>query len=532
MQTATPCSEEDGTEAALSFVRKLLESNGQDQRSLPELLHDLRSTFSAWSAGIGTANPVVVDYDTREDNDATPYPWEGRPDVLDLAWKQATALSLNQGNTTWLLTTFCDSDGVGRLLWLGDSKPRTWSAGDRTYLALAAECLARSMARTSKTTWSKQLQHRQVQHDLEITAAVTNHLSHDFGNLITGILGFAELGMMQTSGQSPDQAYLREVFQSAEQAANWVRRLQQFCRRSEVNAKSMDIAQSTASLETRVVHEWGPDASLTIELSDDLPPVRIDEQSFAQLLAELLDNAHDAISGNGNVLVRGSRVELSADDCSELFGNARPGSYVQLEVSDTGTGISHEHQSRIFREAFFSTKSTRQGGLGLAISYRILHGCGGGLALASQAENGTSVKVYLPVAEDRTAKTVGYAAAQSILVVDDDPVVLDYVDRVLQNAGYSTKPVNSGSEAFKCYVDAESSFGLVISDILMPNMDGFELVQKLMEADANANVLFITSQDRELVDSGPFSRFSVLKKPFGARALLNAVEQALTSHKS
>jgi CheY-like chemotaxis protein len=263
----------------------------------------------------------------------------------------------------------------------------------------------------------------------------------------------------------------------------------------------------------------------------------MEREGLRQVLHQLLDNAIEAQGNGGNITLRARVVELSVERCGELLGEPTPGPCVELEISDTGHGLSTEAREKVLVEPFFSTKH-RQHGLGLAIVFGILRGCGGGFSLQNGPSGGVVARCYLPLAAQGASTTSGQgtpADSERLLVVDDDPMVLQLVCSALEKAGYRVQPAASGEEALRRYSAAGSDcFHLVVSDVVMPGVSGIELARRLLRQDSGLNLLFMSGHatadfpDSSLVGG----RFELLAKPFRPEGLLRAVRRALDRARS
>jgi len=252
-----------------------------------------------------------------------------------------------------------------------------------------------------------------------------------------------------------------------------------------------------------------------------------------QVLAALLENARDAMQGAGAISVSSRVVDLSAGDCLDLYGDARPGSYVEIAATDSGPGLSADVSKRLFAELFFTNKPRRRG-FGLAVAYGILHAHHGGLRLRPAASGGTIAEIYLPVASLATAAAVAVeqqvGKSDRILVVDDDASILRMICATLVRAGYRVEAATSAEEALTCYaMAAHDRFALVLSDLAMPRVTGVDLARKLLSRDANVRVLFMSGQaNNELTrPDGAARGFDFLSKPFRPDGLLRAVRGAI-----
>jgi CheY-like chemotaxis protein len=369
---------------------------------------------------------------------------------------------------------------------------------------------------------------------LEELAPVVRQLAHDFGNILTGILGFSELSLSLLSLNSPAYQYATEIQRAAQQGAEFTQALRWFSRRANVRDACTSLADVIAQEAKQFREDCGASVRMQFEAAADLPTVAVESEALRQVLRQLLVNASDAISGAGTIRLTPRTTELSASECTRLFGGAQAGAFVAVEITDTGCGFSAEARQRLFVEPFFTTKM-RRCGLGLAIVYGILHCHRGGFQIEDRPGGGTIVRVYLPVAV-RTAPVAPPPASVAprklarILVVDDDPMVLQLVCTTLERAGYRVQAAASGAEALARYAAAGgSAYDLVLADLLMPRLSGIELARQLLGQDANVNFLFMSGQVAAEFAETDFlrGRFDLLSKPFRPEGLLRAVRHAL-----
>jgi signal transduction histidine kinase/ActR/RegA family two-component response regulator len=517
----------DYTCAALQFLHGLLQRDPPP--AIAELLGELASAFGACAAGlVAPQKAPLVQF--REGPGSTParWPWDEQPDLLDRLRQSPRGVAVRTADArSWLLAT-ARSPGADWLLWLEGAQERSWASGEAAALVLAAQVLVRvaATAQEAGADWTRALERVQLQHRLEFAAHLAGRLAHDFGNVLTGILGFAELSLGQLSPDSLPHLYVKEIWQSAQQGAQWIQKLQLFGRRRGGSPPPTALAPVVALEEGRVRTAWGPDVALHVMLPEELPQAGIEPEALRHALAQLLDNAREAISGKGVVTVSARAVELCAADCHELLGDARPGAHVEITVTDTGSGLSPEARQRLFRELFFSTKVRRRG-LGLAMVYGILHACRGAIRFGPDPAQGTAVRLYLPaLAAPQAAARPATGAGARVLIVDDDPLVLRFMSSVLEGAGFRTRAAAGGAEALAAYAGGDEPFSLVLTDVLMPEMNGFELARRLHRQDPGVNVLFVSGEASPArADEAP--PFPLLTKPFRADGLVQAVRDAL-----
>ncbi|HKB34979.1 MAG TPA: ATP-binding protein, partial [Gemmataceae bacterium] len=257
----------------------------------------------------------------------------------------------------------------------------------------------------------------------------------------TSILGFTELCLAQTPDNSSIRRYLGEVHRGAQQGAQLTDRYRLFARRPPPSGQPTPLGSILAEQQKRV-SGWGPDIELEVEVPGDLPPVGVSAEALHDVLGALLDNAREAIERKGRVTVQGRLVGLSSANCLGLWGSARPGPHVRLDITDTGCGLAPDVPSRLFRDPFFTNKP-RHRGLGLATVYGVLTSNHGGFRLLPNPEGGLTARVYLPVAAGVVLPPVVPEAASDEeqagvdgerLVVDDDGV-LEIVRGALPQVG-------------------------------------------------------------------------------------------------
>ena len=526
---------QDRTGTVLGFIHTLLQSAGHNAGSAESVLGDLAKAFGARAGGIafGFNDQLRGAYradDTGKAVEANGLPWEQRPELLREIKRAPEATEIVTTDGRWLATAITPAHGATWLLWVEDEHDRNWTIGEKSALPLAGQALARAAQfGNSNDFWSRILERARLQHQVENAASLTGKLAHDFGNVLTGILGFAELTLSQLPENSLPKQYLQEVWQSARRGAQWIHKLQTFSRRSAQQIVPARLTNIVAEEEARVRSLWGNRVTLVVVVTPDLPLLAVDAESIKQALAALLENAREAIGEQGVVSVSARTTELTQQDCLDLIGDAQPGRYVEISITDTGRGLSEDNRARMFAEAFYSTK-TRHRGMGLAMVYGILRTFHGGIRYESAGERGTKVRLLLPATgESLPNNGPPRGNGERILVVDDDRVVLASVGQILHQAGYQVQTAGSTAEALAQIANGAKKFHLIVSDVSIADADGCELVKKLQEKDAGIAALFISS--RNLLQGRAceemLKKFDLLPKPFEPEALLRAVGKAL-----
>jgi len=496
-------------------------------RSVPlgELLADLTRAFAASGAGIVQlpgGEPITAA--VAENCTAPPFPWQQRPELLREVALSSATLRVGDATRQWLLTTVDGEEAASWLLWLHGPEHRGWSDAEAAVLTLTGQALARALRRSEGSPrWARQLVMRRRQQRFDEVATAARRIAHDYGNVLTGILGFSDLALSQLPALSPFATYLGEIHRSAQMGERLTAMLRLFTRRHWARTEPARLAAVVAD-EVRRLRGRALGSAVQVALPADLPRVAIDAEPLQHVLGQLFDNAAEAVVSGGEIRVSGRRVTLTADQCLDLLGAAEPGPYVEVAIEDTGCGLSADARQRLLVELFFSTK-TRHRGYGLGVVHGILTAHRGALVIEPAEGGGTSARIYLPVAPAPTAED-----GERVLVVDDDPMILQLVRTTLQRAGYRVETASSAALAMRSYTEAAEPFRLVLSDVTMPHVNGFDLVRQLQTHDASVNVLFMSGQVPTDLDRPPQLSglpYDLLAKPFRPDGLLRAVRSAL-----
>jgi signal transduction histidine kinase/FixJ family two-component response regulator len=533
--TASVAPSVDSSQEALAFLHRLLSRPVAEQPALADLLAELATAFAAPRAGLAALpdGAAVALHPCGQASTVMQVPWQVDPEVLQRVCGTPAALVVpGADGGSSLLTAFGHPEQGGWVLWLTDTKRPGWTEGEGAALVLAGHVFQRGL--TSEATpprWAGQLDRILRQQRLEAAARVVRRLAHDFGNVLTGILGFSELALtQQVASGTALHAYLTEVYRGAQNGAQFTNQLRLFARRQNSNTRSCNPAQVVWEEESRLRGGLAKEANLKVELPADLPAVGVDADHLRQVLGVLLENARDALIGPGSITVSTRKVELKAADCRDLFGDVRPGPHVEIRVTDTGSGLSAEARKHLFLEPFFTTRP-RKRGFGLAIAYGILAAHRGGLDLLPHPERGTVARLVLPVAE--IPAPVAPAPAnhrEKILLVADDPMVLQFATLTLERAGYRVQATASPQEAVRLFASAGAEpFRLLLTDVVMPHLDGVTLARRVLEQDARTAVLLMSGHaPATLPQSGSLlNSFDLLAKPFRAEELVRRVRAAL-----
>jgi signal transduction histidine kinase/ActR/RegA family two-component response regulator len=522
----------DATRSALDAVHHLLVGPREATPTLDGFLGDLAASFGASAAGLASLPDGREHFRFPAGAEETPLPWEDDPSLLERPGPVPGVVAMPGRAGSLLATPLQHAEGVAWMLWLEGACRDGWSDGEAGALALAGHALSRWLDRDPAPRWAEQLSRAVRQQRLEIAADVTRRLAHDFGNLLTGILGFTELALaQQVPANTPLHSYLNEVYRAAQGGAQLTHQLRMFSRRQSSTSRSCPLPLVLAEQEARLFSAREAGVHLRLNVPTDLPAVALDTEHLAHVLAALLDNAREALMGPGAISLSARLTELTEAECRDLFGNARPGPHVEITIADTGIGLSPDAQRRLFSEPFFTTKPRRRG-FGLAITYGILQAHRGGFRLHGGAEGGALARVLLPVAGGSfsAARPSERVRGERVLVVDDDRAVLQVVAGQLERAGFRIDGVASGEAALEKYCsESGDPYRLVLTDVVMPGMGGVDLVRRLLQRDPAVRVLFMsahTSPDYTRQDFASHG-FELLAKPFRPETLVRAVRAAI-----
>jgi PAS domain S-box-containing protein len=354
-------------------------------------------------------------------------------------------------------------------------------------------------------------------------------VAHEVNNMMTGVLGFSHFLLKSLAADDPRRAEVQEIIKAGTRAADVTRQLLAFTRQQILRPEPLEVNAVLERMERLLRRSLGEEHQLVFSLSPDSGMIRADSAQFEQVLVNLLLNARDAMTGTGRVTIATSPVELDqvyAQRHSDI--TVPPGAYVLLAVSDTGCGMDSTIQSRIF-EPFYTTKPTGQGtGLGLSTVYGIVKQSGGFIWVYSEVGQGTTFKIYLPrAAAGQTNRDEGKSGSppaggsETILVVEDEDMVRSLTCRNLRSLGYTVLEAPNGIHALRLIMERTQPIHLIVSDVVMPEMGGRELGQRLSLVEPLLPILYMsgyTGEDvvrRGLLDAGaPF-----LQKPFSAEAL-------------
>jgi PAS domain S-box-containing protein len=368
---------------------------------------------------------------------------------------------------------------------------------------------------------------------MESIGRLAGGVAHDFNNMLGVILGHAELALHHLDPASPLHAHLRQIETAANRSADITRQLLAFARKQTIAPKVLDLNETTEGMLKMMRRLLGEDIDMAWVPGRSLWPVKIDPAQVNQILANLLVNARDAIIREGRVTIETENVEFDEAYCAENQG-FMPGKFVLLAVSDNGIGMDRETLSSIF-EPFFTTKD--QGtGLGLAMVYGMVKQNDGFISVYSEPGKGTTFKIHLPgyaaeAAPGPTEPSVQKATGgtETILLVEDDLMLLQLTKTVLEEKGYSVLPASTPGEAIRLAKEHAGKIHLLITDVVMPEMNGRELTERLLPLSPNLKCLFMSGYTADVIAHRGVLEEGVhfLQKPFSIHNLAAKVREAL-----
>lgn len=386
---------------------------------------------------------------------------------------------------------------------------------------------------TRRKTLEEQL--RQAQ-KLEAVGRLAGGIAHDFNNLLVPIVGYTELGMMRLSPDDKLYTDLSRIRQAAERATGLTRQILAFSRKQLLEVGIFDLNRIIAEFEKMLQRLIGEDIQVQTYLTPTLYPVRVDRTQIEQILLNLVLNARDAMPQGGKLTLETANTFLD-ETYVEKHAGVQPGQYVMLAVSDTGHGMDAETQRYIF-DPFFTTKEPGKGtGLGLATVFGIVKQHQGHIWVYSEPGYGTIFKIYLPQAEgtpqvdtDEAEATTPLHGTETILVVEDAEMVRNLVCETLTAHGYRVIEASHPADAQQLASDYNEPIHLLLTDVIMPQMNGRELYQKLSTLSPEIKVLYMSGYtDNVIVHHGIlYEGVNFLQKPFTVHDLIQKIRKVLS----
>jgi signal transduction histidine kinase/CheY-like chemotaxis protein len=415
---------------------------------------------------------------------------------------------------------------------LGKGNSRVYVRIEATFSGSGQECRAVLEDVTERKIIEDRL--RQA-HKMEAIGQLAAGIAHDFNNLLTTIIGYAELMLYRMPPGDPDRQMIGDIHKAGTRAAVLTSQLLSFSRKQVLIPKILDLGGLVVGMEKMLGRLIGEDITLTTNVESGLWNVKADPVQIEQVLLNLSSNSRDAMSGGGSLIISAANMTLT-----ESLAQAHPplpaGHYVALTVQDTGCGMSEKTLSHLF-EPFFTTKEVGKGtGLGLASVYGVVEQSGAHIHVTSGVGKGTTIRIYFPRVIEKEEKVEvskvsieHLAGTETILVVEDEEIVLGLVKRVLVELGYTVLAAGGGGEALEILNDKGVDIRLLLTDIMMPHMSGHKLALRASELCPGIRIIFMSGyprSEREKADELIYDSVFILK-PFSPLTLARKVRETL-----
>ena len=433
--------------------------------------------------------------------------------------------------------------GISQFRWIAQDERVVWVEAHSTVICdekgnplgmrgVTIDITASKEAERGRAQLEEQL--RQAQ-KIDSIGRLAGGVAHDFNNILTAIKGYAELMLLELTPGDPLRSSVTEIRRAGERAADLTHQLLAFSRRQLLQPTVLALNSLIADNMKMLKRLLGEDIELVTLLDSELGQVKADSGQMDQVILNLALNARDAMPLGGRLTLETRNVILHEEYVQRHF-SLQPGSYVMLAISDIGCGMDEETLSHIF-EPFFTTKEPGKGtGLGLSTVYGIVQQSGGSICVYSEPGRGTTFKIYLPrivdsVAEpeEKRSEPEGPRGSETILVVEDDEIVLRLTCQALRRYGYLVIEAANGDEALLACERHVGTISLIITDVVMPQISGPELAAKLHPLHPETQVLYMSGYTEDAVVRHGFlgSALFFLQKPFSPSLLVNKVRDIL-----
>lgn len=370
---------------------------------------------------------------------------------------------------------------------------------------------------------------------LEAIGTLAGGVAHDYNNMLGAIIGYADLTLEMPTLADEVRNNITKIMDAAQRSSKLTRQLLIFARKKSTVMEVIDLDTAVTSMTSMLLRLIGENITLTWQLYSGAEKclVRMDPAHLDQILVNLCVNARDAIAGVGKITIKTEIITFD-ERSSRIWVDAAPGTYVRLSVADNGCGMDSATKARIF-EPFFTTKGVGKGtGLGLSTVYGIVRQYGGFINCYSELHVGTTFNIFIPFqysgipVKAATEVTVTSGNGETILLVEDDPILMEMTQQMLLLLNYKVLPAATPQKAIDIMEKSSSDIDLVVSDVIMPEMNGHELMERLKKIRSNVPCLYMSGYTADIV--GILQEdILFIQKPFSRRELAHKIRQALVS---
>ncbi|MGM0786546.1 MAG: PAS domain S-box protein [Thermodesulfobacteriota bacterium] len=406
--------------------------------------------------------------------------------------------------------------------------------GSPAILRIAFDISARKQAEKKQEKLQAQLNRTQK---MESIGRLAGGVAHDFNNMLSIINGYAELTIDMIDPEDPLYGNIREIYNAGKRSEEIVRQLLTYARKQTANPVQLDLKDTIPNMLKILQCLIGENIKLIWHSGNNLWPIKMDPSQLDQIMTNLAVNARDAISDVGKMVIETKNIFIDEDYCRQYFYFV-PGEYVMLAVSDTGCGMEKEVQDNLF-EPFFTTKAFGKGtGLGLATVYGIVKQNNGFINVYSEPGVGTTFKIYLPrcresgLSPEKRLVVQIPEGSETVLLVEDEPAILQMGKSMLENLGYTVLVAGNPNDALAIAEEDDGEIDLLITDVVMPEMNGRDLASKISAGIPRLKTLFMSGYTEDVIahhgvlDEGVY----FIQKPFSIQDLAAKVREAIDQH--
>ncbi len=379
-------------------------------------------------------------------------------------------------------------------------------------------------------------QQLRMAHKMESVGRLAGGIAHDFNNMLGVIIGYSEMAIDKTNDDEL-RADINEILVAGKKASDITRQLLGFARKQLINPVVVDLNNLVDSMLAMLKKLLGENINLTWKPQNDIWQIKLDPSQLEQILVHLCLNSRDAIHSNGHIIIETANVVLDNDYCFQHQGFI-PGEFVMLSVNDNGCGMSQKAVNHVF-EPFFTTQETISrggGGMGLPTVYGIAKQNNGFINVYSELNQGTGVKIYLPristaeTSEKKREKIMVTGNGEAILLVEDEPALMKMTKMLLERLNYHVLAASLPGEALKIAQAHKSRIKLMLTDVVMPEIDGHELAIQVKEISPTIEILFMSGYSATLINNQqlPEASYNFIQKPFSMEKMAQSLHQILS----